>query len=405
MLATNVLFFLYLIYHLVQNNYLPSPFIYDKNDTFMDFFNPLYWAYNEDRYTQWLSVYPPLDFLILKGLHVITGGSFQADPFSLRDSGNNIIALLVFIFLASPLLVLANIKDKCFGSLEKIIIYFIFIFSVPFLFTLERGNLIIFALPLVSVLFLKNNNLLKVISISILINIKPYFVVLALPFILKKKWDEFIKTIFFSTAIYSISSIILGNDFFDFLLNIITFESNIFSLREILAMPSSIMSIYIFLQNYVPSSSSLYNPMYIFSIIILFAYITLAIFIVYISIKYKNNISEVEFYLIILISMTVFFYQIGGYSIILYLSLVPILYREFKYGLFIVIIIFMPTDLIPLYSDLMIGKESFFSNFKIDINYNLGLGSILRPSLNYLLLAYISFKIFDRIKQQKKIRQ
>ena len=79
------------------------------------------------------------------------------------------------------------------------------------------------------------------------------------------------------------------------------------------------------------------------------------------------------------------------------------LYKEFKYGLFIVIIIFMPTDLIPLYSDLMIGKDSFFSDYKIDINYSLGLGSILRPSLNFLLLAYISFKIFDRIKIQKKL--
>jgi len=38
--------------------YLPAPFIYDKHDTFMDFFNVLYWAGDEGRYTDWHSVYP-----------------------------------------------------------------------------------------------------------------------------------------------------------------------------------------------------------------------------------------------------------------------------------------------------------------------------------------------------------
>ena len=39
------------------------PFSYDKSDTFMDFFHPLYWSNDSGLYTVWGSVYPPLNFL------------------------------------------------------------------------------------------------------------------------------------------------------------------------------------------------------------------------------------------------------------------------------------------------------------------------------------------------------
>jgi len=65
-LIINALGLAYYISHVIEYGYLPSPFVYDKSDTFMDLFNTMYWAYYEGRYTDWGSVYPPLGFLFLK---------------------------------------------------------------------------------------------------------------------------------------------------------------------------------------------------------------------------------------------------------------------------------------------------------------------------------------------------
>ena len=70
-----------------QNGYLPSPFVYDKADTFMDFFHTMYWADEPGRYTDWGSVYPPLNFLFLKGARwLLFGQVHESDAFTLRDS-------------------------------------------------------------------------------------------------------------------------------------------------------------------------------------------------------------------------------------------------------------------------------------------------------------------------------
>ena len=41
-----------------SGNGLPTPFFYDKSDSFMDFFHTNYWAFNDSRYTDWSAIYP-----------------------------------------------------------------------------------------------------------------------------------------------------------------------------------------------------------------------------------------------------------------------------------------------------------------------------------------------------------
>jgi len=61
-LLLNIAGLWYYIDYFASNGYLPSPFVYDKSDTFMDLFNTMYWVYDDGRYTDWGSVYPPLGF-------------------------------------------------------------------------------------------------------------------------------------------------------------------------------------------------------------------------------------------------------------------------------------------------------------------------------------------------------
>ena len=46
----------YYLFFLNSHGYLPTPFIYDKSDTFMDFFHTMIWADRDGRYTEWGSV-------------------------------------------------------------------------------------------------------------------------------------------------------------------------------------------------------------------------------------------------------------------------------------------------------------------------------------------------------------
>ena len=54
----------HVIWFFINRHYLPQPFVWDPQDTFMDFFNVAYWAHREDMYTVWRAVYPPLSFVL-----------------------------------------------------------------------------------------------------------------------------------------------------------------------------------------------------------------------------------------------------------------------------------------------------------------------------------------------------
>ena len=396
LLSINIIFIIYTINFLFQNEYLPSPFLYDKNDTFMDFFNPLYWAYNDFRYTIWNSVYPPLSFLILKFINILSGSISAPDPFLLREVSSNIKYIIFLIFLVLPALVIYNYDKQEFLLKKKIIIYFIFITSLPFLFTLERSNLIIFSLPLLSVLFTKDNHLLKIFCISLLINLKPYFILLIISYIIQEKWKILVKILLTSLLVYLITTIALGSNIFAFLLNFSGFNTNIFSLREIMSLPSSITNFSILIENYkdIPVPE-LFN---IINILIYFFYYVLLLLVAYILIKFRNILSEQEIFLIILLAMMSFLYQVGGYSVIVFLVLLPIIYKNFKYGVIAVLLIFLPLDLLPVYSDIIYDRPSYFSNYNVDINYTLGVGTILRPVVIYMLLLYISISLFIKLR-------
>jgi len=69
----------YYVYYFFINHYLPAPFVWDKNDTLMDFYNPLFWVVKDGFYTSFQSVYPPLNYFFLKIF------SFNIDPIYVLD--------------------------------------------------------------------------------------------------------------------------------------------------------------------------------------------------------------------------------------------------------------------------------------------------------------------------------
>ncbi|MGQ2930255.1 MAG: hypothetical protein ACT6Q3_07275, partial [Sphingopyxis sp.] len=67
----------------LEFGYLPQPFVFDTNDTFMDWFNTAYWANNPGIYNVWRSIYPPLSFVFLDATSL--PGCYLHNSFTARD--------------------------------------------------------------------------------------------------------------------------------------------------------------------------------------------------------------------------------------------------------------------------------------------------------------------------------
>ena len=124
----NILMAIYYFFYLVKFGYLPAPFIFDKSNTFMDFFNPLYWAFDEGRYTEWGSVYPPLNFFLLRFSKFFFDFHLGDSPDELRENFSNFIYWWTFFYLISTYL-MVNMKYWCQQTYQDRLLYFFLIFS------------------------------------------------------------------------------------------------------------------------------------------------------------------------------------------------------------------------------------------------------------------------------------
>lgn len=398
---------IYFIYFFLENRYLPSPFFYDKSDSFMDFYNPLYWSDREGAYSYWGSVYPPINFLLLEFIKVVFVSADYQNANALRQESSFLVYMYLGFSLISVLFVLISPAWKCVSKYEKITIFALFVLSVPFLFTLERGNLITFSIGFIAWIIISREEI-STRFISVLVNIKPYFILLALAPLFKKDASRLIKIFFWSASIFISTAFLTGDESILFFKNIINFsQSSSQSALEILSMPSSISAISCALKlNYWFLGEDITDLLFIFIEIVKWSAILLLLFACYKNrrlIPYDNMI----FFMTIVISNLGIW--IGGYSLLLYFPFYPIMskliYR--KYFLIGMFFIFMPFDIISIMQQKTVPQFVYLSGIDNKsglIQWSLGLGSILRPTVNILLVVLSSLEIYStkKIIQDKK---
>lgn len=403
LLLLNAAGFFYYIYYLIGNGYLPSPFIYDKSNTFMDFFNTLYWAYEEGRYSDWGSVYPPLGFIILRGLNFIFAGSSYGDAELIRESSKLVIAGLYLIYLLVPAIIISMKYWQNFLTSEKILLYFIIVLSSPMLFTLERGNLILLA-PIFLALALSKIGIARSLSIALLINLKPYFALLLIYYVARKNWRGLTGCITISGLIFIITGLALDNDFLYFFINLFSFsqEAELFSLREVMALPSSI-SAFSYILNHPDGAmfaASFLNAEKIAILTFIFeAMKWCAIGIALIALFMKSGkMRDAEVFALLAILISNLGIWVGGYTYIFYIALIPVIVKMQARSLYIVLLslIALPLDIIPILGDYIGVQFSYLAAENIEIFWTLGLGSFLRPIANILLLILLSYELLVR---------
>jgi hypothetical protein len=401
----------YYFMYFADNGYLPSPFVFDKSDSFMDLFHTMWWATNDGRYTEWGSVYPPLNFILLNIVKwILLGGVSFSDSFVLRDEGHSIKVFFIFLYLLTPIIILKTNSWKNFSEGHKILIYLGVVLSTPMLFALERGNLIIFTLIFLA-LTLSNNGSKRSISIAILINLKPYFALLLAYYAIKRRWNDLLTCTLISGGFYLIAGLILDVNFLLFIENTINFSKSeaLFSLREVMSMPSSVSSF-----SYVLGSDALkVSPRFGISnagtlVVIIEAtkwFIIVAMLLALVF-AYKD-ISDNQIIAALVVTITNLGIWVGGYSLIFYVALIPVFqdmkFRWIYYG--ILLLIFMPLDFFTLIQSSHLGDPtySYLSDSWTQVDWTLGAGSIFRPTLNLLLLTVLLYEVVFKSSHRRAV--
>lgn len=193
----------------VTDGKLPQPFIFDINDTFMDWFNTAYWAHHPGAFDVWKTVYPPLSFVFLKVFGIAS--CYQTNPIAARDCdyvGRFTIygCYLLGAGLAWLAFRRADPRTAVFRGIA-------FACGIPLLFTLERGNLILpcFVCFVLGHGDLGRSRLTKALGLAATINFKPYLLLPVLAHAVKRRWRFLELTGFVTVAVYLVTFAILGD--------------------------------------------------------------------------------------------------------------------------------------------------------------------------------------------------
>jgi hypothetical protein len=192
-----------------ENGFLPQPFVYDTNDTFMDWFNPGYWAHHRGAFEVWRSIYPPLSFAFLKAFTL--PGCYLQSPFQGRDCDWLARATIGTVYLIDVVLVWIAFRRANARSAPMRTVAFAL--GLPLLFTLERGNLILVALAFFVVAHgeITQSKAWRAMAAALTINFKPYLMLPLLAHAVKRQWRMLELAGIATVAVYLLTLAIVGS--------------------------------------------------------------------------------------------------------------------------------------------------------------------------------------------------
>ena len=391
--AIEVINLIYFFLYLYFNKYLPAPFVWDKNDTFMDFYNPLFWVLKDEFYTTYKSVYPPINYFFLKLFTFNLDASSFSSSFQLREAKSNLIYYLLAINAVIIFLILKIGDWRKVVIRTRILIWTAIILSTPVLFAIERGNLIFVTLLVLAIYMATKNIWVKAITFALLVNIKPYFILLLIEYLNIYKFDLKIisKIIITPVLMFLLSSLLAGLDIVAFIGNYSNFGSRAnFSNDGLLAFPNTFESItqlikLIFKDNeYANLRDILILPFKILKIIVPITF--LFVLLVMPLKKQALNVSA-----ILLIGN--FSHVTSGYIYLIYILIIPFLMREveLRKGIYLLLIIFvLPIDWVrvPGFSANFEFVNSYLGGVEIyNADFWIGIGTLVRPVSNFVLMC------------------
>lgn len=383
--------FAYIAWSYGYNGYLPPPFVFDKANTFMDFYNTLYWSGQDGIYSIWNSVYPPLNFLFLQAYQFLFLDDLLGfgDAFVIRQEAGGQISPLVSIYVIC-LLIAVSVSFRQIAGLKTIIILFvIFLLSPAFLFAIERGNLILLSIPVLSWYIFSNKQTNKALALAVLVNLKPYFIIFYIVQLFNLKTHKESGNLLFLAPIFSlilflVTGLLLNQEFHLLPLNFFGFATNggVLNPADILSFPSSIIA-FAYLRGFITEFSI--PPIYGYlAKLVVYLYLIKSLLLIY---KSKLNFEDLAIFSIIFI--TNYSISTGGYGILYYIPAIALLYKQNNYLLVAIIISSMYVgiwDIVPIYRYNGGDMDVYLSGESLKVASFISLGSIIRPAANFLVL-------------------
>lgn len=394
----NILYF-YLFFS--KNKYLPSPFVWDKSDTYMDFYNPLFWAIKEGFYTTYNSIYPGLNYYFLKIIGLCIDSSLITTPFELRDSHPVLSAALVLVNLVI-VFIASNIGEWRKVALNKPLIFLTIALSTPVMFSLERGNLIFWALLFLAFYLKSKNPWIRGIFFGLLVNVKPYFLALL---IIDSNFYRFNGSAIFRNIICALVLFLglgwlAGINFSKYFSAYLSFSSSgVLSMDGFLAMPNSLASLIFIKRTFIDTSNLASSYQFWVSLLSVLAVIG-PLILVFISLF--RRLSKNELCISAIIFIANFSPSTGGYVYLLYILIIPYFLDLDDYLLLLIILLLiyiMPFDWFDLINlPFEIPRPSYIGGGENlnSINVWVSLSSVLRPILNFLLMSIFTFKLIKK---------
>lgn len=173
-----------------------SQFYYDKNDYFMDFFNPIKFAASDNPYQfkEMGAIYPPIAYVIFNTLGRYLPGIENLTAFEIRSTQFGMIEYIIFILVCLCSLFYLMNKHLCSNEYRKLFFLGALLFSAPMLYLIERGNILLLVVVLILFYTLysdsKNAGLKEaaIICLALAASIKIYPAVLGLILISRRQY-------------------------------------------------------------------------------------------------------------------------------------------------------------------------------------------------------------------------
>ncbi|OHD03433.1 MAG: hypothetical protein A2885_06945 [Sphingopyxis sp. RIFCSPHIGHO2_01_FULL_65_24] len=193
----------------LEFGYLPQPFVFDTNDTFMDWFNTAYWANNPGIYNVWRSIYPPLSFVFLDATSL--PGCYLHNSFTARDCDWLARGTIYVFYVTDVVLAWVCFRrlDRRTAPMRTVAIAL----GLPMLFTLERGNLILVAFAFFMIAHgpLTASKPWRWFAAAVTINFKPYLVLPMLAHAVKRDWRTLEVAGIATIALYLVTLALVGS--------------------------------------------------------------------------------------------------------------------------------------------------------------------------------------------------
>ena len=226
---------IYLLGSLLTKGWLADKiFFIHTGDFFMDFFNSIRDAsLGLGSYTERHVIYPPMANLIFVLFSKITPAAYNATSFDDRQTwsayGTNIALCVIFTVVCTLLFFLVSYNLLNTSRKNKIIFAAVSVFSVPYLYMMERGNIMVLAVVALLCYLLTYDSEkawvreLGLLALAFSFSLKLYPIMFAWILLADKRYKEF-----FRCALYSVALLILPSFAFEGPSCLLTIFENIF---------------------------------------------------------------------------------------------------------------------------------------------------------------------------------